>query len=708
MVNEAGAGFRQHLNETLSALNTTHAGNTPPTVTQPYMSWLDTSVSPPQQKRRNATDTDWEIVTASGTGGSTYVSVKDSGAVGDGVTDDTSAIQSAINTVQGFGGGVVFFPTGTYKTTSTLNVTSNAVYLLGEGRQASIIAPTAMSTANILFNGVSQGGLDSLAIIPSALGATAAVRLTNCHNTTITNFLISGNSTIGVWVQGGASQFLSTISDFEIAGCSTAGIQIGGGSGLVQDTTVSNGIIASCYNGILLTNSSGTYISAVDVISSINAGVATYPATGEKTTACLFDRVLADTSAASGFSFFNNGGTVTDINLVNCWSATNNQHGFHFANGVNGVLMSGCRVINNKRHGILIEGGANYTINGCQVGMNSMQGGALYSGIAVGAGVSHFNISSCVSGERLGNIGNLTTNLQKYGVMVASGASDYYVISGNDLSGNMTAALNDAGTGTNKFISQNLGVAGGSSVGEVNTASNIGVGGTGVYKQKIGLDLQFKKLKAGTNVTIADTANDEILISATSAGGANLSTQNDWAKTQRITGLQLPTSGSGLELHYDTGASTSYITSYNRGSSTFLGMNLQASGYVLQAAGVNMLTLTNTSASFGATPTFPTPATSTNSTAGATTAFVKNVVGSRSRRGVAAVTIAADGTYSISHGLGSTPSAIQLTCVTSASKVVVGVNSYNSNTITGYARDLSLGGALMTSGLINVCWEVHE
>jgi parallel beta-helix repeat protein len=40
--------------------------------------------------------------------------VKDFGAVGDGVTDDTAAIQSAIDAAQAAGGGTVFVPTGTF------------------------------------------------------------------------------------------------------------------------------------------------------------------------------------------------------------------------------------------------------------------------------------------------------------------------------------------------------------------------------------------------------------------------------------------------------------------------------------------------------------------------------------------------------------------------------------------------------------------
>src|SRR5690349_6913717 len=50
--------------------------------------------------------------------------VKAFGAVGDGVTDDTAAIQAALNAVPGIG-GVVYVPAGTYLLTSGLAVPTN-------------------------------------------------------------------------------------------------------------------------------------------------------------------------------------------------------------------------------------------------------------------------------------------------------------------------------------------------------------------------------------------------------------------------------------------------------------------------------------------------------------------------------------------------------------------------------------------------------
>lgn len=60
-------------------------------------------------------------------------------AVGNGVADDYGAIQDAINAVSALGGGIVFFPTGTYRILTTLQVPSNVV-LMGVGASSKIFS----------------------------------------------------------------------------------------------------------------------------------------------------------------------------------------------------------------------------------------------------------------------------------------------------------------------------------------------------------------------------------------------------------------------------------------------------------------------------------------------------------------------------------------------------------------------------------------
>jgi Pectate lyase superfamily protein len=69
--------------------------------------------------------------------------VKEFGAVGNGTTDDTAAIQAGIDSLSS--GGTLYFPAGTYKTVSTLTVDNQFTKLVGDGSRSSIIKfePTA-------------------------------------------------------------------------------------------------------------------------------------------------------------------------------------------------------------------------------------------------------------------------------------------------------------------------------------------------------------------------------------------------------------------------------------------------------------------------------------------------------------------------------------------------------------------------------------
>ena len=69
------------------------------------------------------------------------ISVKDFGAVGDNATDDTAAIQAAIDAAAAAGQGTIYFPNGYYKVTSTLNITSSYIGLVGESYTSCKIIP---------------------------------------------------------------------------------------------------------------------------------------------------------------------------------------------------------------------------------------------------------------------------------------------------------------------------------------------------------------------------------------------------------------------------------------------------------------------------------------------------------------------------------------------------------------------------------------
>lgn len=87
------------------------------------------------------------------------IDVKDHGAIGDGVADDRSAVQSALDAAAAAGGAVVFFPVGTYRITITagnaLTIPGKGIRLQGVNREKSIIklADSQGDYVSMLTNG---------------------------------------------------------------------------------------------------------------------------------------------------------------------------------------------------------------------------------------------------------------------------------------------------------------------------------------------------------------------------------------------------------------------------------------------------------------------------------------------------------------------------------------------------------------------------
>jgi hypothetical protein len=119
-------------------------------------------------------------------------SVKSAGAVGDGVYDDTSAIQGAVNALAG-ACGAVFFPAGTYRITAPINIPP-CVSRYGVGPASKIAPATAGQIALSFVNSTvldNDAAIHDLQITPTADGCIG-IRATNCRNLSIHDCTFTG------------------------------------------------------------------------------------------------------------------------------------------------------------------------------------------------------------------------------------------------------------------------------------------------------------------------------------------------------------------------------------------------------------------------------------------------------------------------------------------------------------------------------------
>lgn len=149
------------------------------------------------------------------------VSVKDFGAVGDGVTDDTVAIQLAFISAAAFTPKkTVYFPAGIYVINPSTTIDATGCSIDGDGQNVSIIKPSALSTGvvagfqHIAYNTDANFTVSNIQInltnvtytgVYPSLQRSYHLLVYNCTNWEVRNCSFTGisNNHIGVYANGG-------------------------------------------------------------------------------------------------------------------------------------------------------------------------------------------------------------------------------------------------------------------------------------------------------------------------------------------------------------------------------------------------------------------------------------------------------------------------------------------------------------------------
>lgn len=333
-------------------------------------------------------DTVWSTPSATGN------SVKTYGAIGDGVADDTAAIQAALNA-----GGAVYFPMGEYKVSAPLRVELDGMSLIGEGAGNR--------------KGATQGGV-GVRIMPSATFSGSAILLVQraaddrpLSHVHISDISIDGDNKSGP-IDGlvfRASQ--STIHHMSIWKCSGNGLRIRGyvsPSWDTYDTMIHNVLIGM--NGL-----SGVYLdnNTADLHFSH----------------CVFLTNQDNFTDVGGSSF----------QVTGCHFYDASRYNIFFNGSGSRSKFANCKVEGAVQHGVVIDttngGYSDIQFTGC--GFSSPDQGSAtntWDLLIVQGNTAIGNTRLCLVGNNFGLKGGLTVK-PRFGVNLSNSAAQGTVIVGN-------------------------------------------------------------------------------------------------------------------------------------------------------------------------------------------------------------------------------------------------------------------------------------
>lgn len=380
-----------------------------------------------------------------------FLSVKDFGAVGDGVTNDTAAIQQAISVAQALH-KYVYLPAATYLVSGTLSV-SAPVGIVGEGMGRSIIQITSSQ---------------SVPVIQVANGASTAAASSLFKDFTINSTVTTASGCDGLQIQGGINfavervQVSGTynginvtqatggawISDTFVNNTTNNGIMVDAGNMLVKDSWVIN-----CGNyGYYFTsntNQSAGLIVVGDTAFNNNAGNFIFDGNA---THNIIDLIVSNDTASTspngpGFRINTYGAYIAISNII-CELAgmtssdvyVSAQNALYVTvNNLGAITITNPMMFGAGGNGIEVDC-SYWNLTGGYAVNNNQAAGAQNAGLLIGAAgsVKNFTVTSFNTSVPTG------TNSQSYGVnSFTSGSTG--IVSNSILHGT-TGAFNNNGS----------------------------------------------------------------------------------------------------------------------------------------------------------------------------------------------------------------------------------------------------------------------
>lgn len=370
-------------------------------------------------------------------------------AKGDGFTDDTQALLSAISSLPN--GGRIFLPAGKYLHSSELKITGKIIYLVGEGKGVTTLINTNENANGVIFdlNFAQGGGVRGISITakstqsdPQSHGSYGTgltvinsndnflcddfevlrydngIDVKNCYQPYFTNFRVLWFAGWGVRLapyNGAPGEAAGNGSQFHIGKIGNTGY-----TGPVADSV-----------GILVQYGSGEFFSNIDV-QRTGYGIIFRPTASSWVRHIWMDNILGDTSVSDGWTVDQTlGGDLRDLMLQNCWSSYSGNAGVVIKGNPSDINWKNGTIRDNGTFGAQISGGSFIQFHGVTINNNSMNTSLSFSGVVIDGSNNNMSFDSCI----IGNLPGDTSHYQAYGIdFLASTASTSFRLINCDLS----------------------------------------------------------------------------------------------------------------------------------------------------------------------------------------------------------------------------------------------------------------------------------
>lgn len=391
---------------------------------------------------------------------SEIVSVKDFGAVGDGITDDTASINAAIAAANlSTNGFTIYFPVGKYSVLTGLNpVTANGVYFVGEGDSSSVLLGNSGTIIQFgVTTQITGGGVQNLgftyANTPNssaiAIKVGSATRLT-FSNITVQNAYVFASLGISATYTASITMFNNIKGYVYNGGQPCFDVRYGAGLFIDSVSLYVGGVNAPVYPALMTTVPGTNFINVTTggwdtiILSNILAE-RFYVGFDVLTTSVVINNiwmtnVVFDYCRNNGIFLQANGGSIVGFHVsnswFNSWESTCINH-VVVTGEINSVQYDNCKIVLAGANGFLFTPGsgtmANFSITNTIIyGVNKNNDGS--SNIVIGGGCTGFVVAN-------NNIGYDSTGLGLpyrglYGIGIGSDC-DKYQITGNVAEGSV-------------------------------------------------------------------------------------------------------------------------------------------------------------------------------------------------------------------------------------------------------------------------------